>query len=106
MAALLLAAVERNRHAEEAVSAAKKAHDVGKALVIAACHSWSLRHSHTRADARIKRRLKVTCYLLLVDDGLLKREALSAPLCTSIKPVLEAVNCCSVDYRLWQFVPM
>ena len=30
----------------------------------------------------------------------------SAPLCTSIEPVLEAANCCSLDDRLWQFVPM
>jgi len=29
----------------EAASAAKKAHDVGKVLVIAACHSWPLQHS-------------------------------------------------------------
>jgi len=28
-----------------AASAAKKAHRVGEALVIAACHSWPLRHS-------------------------------------------------------------
>jgi len=43
----------------EAASAAKKAHDMGKALVIAACHSWPLRHSHARADARVTRRLQV-----------------------------------------------
>ena len=42
----------------EAASAAKKVHDVGKALVIAACHSWPLRHSHAGADARITRRLQ------------------------------------------------
>ena len=37
----------------------QRRHDVGEALVIAACHSWSLRHSHARADARITRRLQV-----------------------------------------------
>ena len=42
----------------EAASAAKKAHDVGKALAIAARHSWPLRHSHAGADARITRRLQ------------------------------------------------
>ena len=41
----------------EAASAAKKAHDMGKALVMAACHSWP-RHSHAGADARIMRRLQ------------------------------------------------
>ena len=48
----------------------------------------------------------LTYYLLLVDDRLLKREALNVPLCISIEPVLEAVYCCSLDDGLWQFVPM
>ena len=43
----------------EAASTAQKAHDVGKALVIAACHSWPIRYSHARADARVTRRLQV-----------------------------------------------
>ena len=34
----------------EATSAAKKAHHMGEALVIAACHSWPLRHFHARSD--------------------------------------------------------
>jgi len=36
----------------EAASAAKKAQHLGEALVIAACHSWPLRHFHTRSDVR------------------------------------------------------
>ena len=35
----------------EAASSAKKAHDVGEAMVIAVCQSWPLRHSHARSDA-------------------------------------------------------
>jgi len=44
--------------------------------------------------------------MLLLDDRLLKIEALYAILCTLIESVLERVNCHSVDNNLQQFVPV